>query len=214
MPGGRSFRRAPPSRDVGRKLVIVCEGKKTERGYFEEIRKSYRLPTLKVKVIHADVTDPLSIVRAAIEYRQARKNERAWAKEDTAWAVFDGDEHRDANPDRWNDAIQIARSNNIRLAVSNPCFELWYLLHYRSHTADVTRQRAFRLLKSHISDYEKAKTLWPSPLEPLTDEAIRRAKQLASRTETDELQPFTNPYTSVYELVESLLALDKEIRRR
>jgi len=214
MPGGRSFRRAPPSRDVGRKLVIVCEGKKTERGYFEEIRKSRRLPTLKVKVMHADATDPLSIVRAAIEYRQARKDERGWAKEDSAWAVFDGDEHRNANPDRWNDAIQIARSKDIRLAVSNPCFELWYLLHYRSHTADVTRQKAFRLLKSHISDYEKAKTLWPSPLEPLTNEAIRHAKQLASRAKTDELQLFTNPYTSVYELVESLLALDKETRHR
>ncbi|MFN2453274.1 MAG: RloB family protein [Pyrinomonadaceae bacterium] len=214
MPGGRSFRRPPPSRSVGRKLIIVCEGKKTERGYFEEIRKSRRLPTLRVYVVHPDATDPLSIVRAAIEYRQARKDERAWAKEDTAWAVFDGDEHREANPDRWNDAIQIARSKDIHLAVSNPCFELWYLLHYRSHTADITRQKAFHLLKSHISDYEKAKTLWPSPLESLTDEAIQRARQLASRAETDELQLFTNPYTSVYELVESLLALDKEVRHR
>ncbi len=213
MPVGRSFRRPPPFRDIGRKLIIVCEGKRTERGYFEEIRKSLRLPTLKVHVIHADATDPLSIVRAAIEYRQDRKDERAWAKEDTAWAVFDGDEHRDANPDRWNDAIQIAQSKDIRLAVSNPCFELWYLLHYRSHTAEVTRQKAFRLLKSHISDYEKAKTLWPSPLEPFTSEAIQRAKQLASRAAADELQPFPNPCTNVYELVESLLALDKETHR-
>ncbi len=198
----------------GESSYIVCEGKRTERGYFEEIRKSLRLPTVRVRVEHADATDPLSIVRAAIEYRQDRKDERAWTKEDTTWAVFDGDEHRDANPDRWNDAIQIAQSKDIRLAVSNPCFELWYLLHYRSYTAKVTRQKAFRLLKSHISDYEKAKTLWPSPLEPLTNEAIQRAKQLVSRVETNELQLFTNPYTSVYELVESLLALDKEVRHR
>lgn len=214
MPVGRSFRRPPPSRSIGRKLIIVCEGKKTERGYFEEIRKSLRLPTVRVRVEHADATDPLSIVRAAIEYRQTRKDERAWAKEDAAWAVFDGDEHREANPERWNDAVQIARSKDICLAVSNPCFELWYLLHYQSHTANVTRQRAFRLLKSHISDYEKSKTLWPSPLESLTNDAIQRAKQLVIRAAADELQPFPNPHTTVYELVESLLALAKETHLR
>src|SRR4051812_40644621 len=108
MSGGRYWRRPRRNRVVGRKVIIVCEGKKTEYGYFEEIRKSMRLPTLQVQVVHPDATDPLSIVRAAIHLRRARKSERAWDRQDRAWAVFDGDEHRDGNPANWNDAIQIA----------------------------------------------------------------------------------------------------------
>jgi hypothetical protein len=213
MAKGRLFQRHRPRRIVGRKIIIACEGKKTEYGYFEEIRKSMRLPTLRVFVVHPDATDPLSIVQAAIDYRQARKNERAWTTGDRAWAVFDGDEHRLENPANWNDAIQRAQSKEIHLAISNPCFEFWYLLHYREHAANLTRHEAQRLLRSHIADYEKANKLWPVPLEPLTTEAIRRAKQLARRAEADGLHLHHNPCSTVSELVESLLALAEETQR-
>lgn len=213
MAKGRLFQRHRPRRVVGRKIIIACEGKKTEYGYFEEIRKSMRLPTLRIFVVHPNATDPLSIVQAAIDYRQARKNEKAWTAGDSAWAVFDGDEHRLENPANWNDALQLAQSREIHLAISNPCFEFWYLLHYREHAAHLTRREAHRLLRTHIADYEKANKLWPVPLEPLTAAAIHRAKQLARRVETEGLQLHTNPCTNVSELVESLLALANEIRR-
>jgi hypothetical protein len=210
MARGRPFQRPRQRRTVGKKIIIVCEGKKTEYGYFEEIRKSMRLPTLRVFVVHPNATDPLSIVQAAIDYRQARKNEKAWTAGDRAWAVFDGDEHRLENPANWNKAIQLAQGRDIHLAISNPCFEFWYLLHYREHAAHLTRHDAARLLRNHIADYEKANKLWPVPLKPLTTEAIRRAKQLARRAEAAGLQVHCNPCTTVSELVESLLALAEE----
>jgi len=213
MARGRPFQRPRQRRTVGKKIIIACEGKKTEYGYFEEIRKSLRLPTLRITVVHPDATDPRSIVQAAIDYRQARRNEKAWMAGDQAWAVFDGDEHRLDNPANWNDALQLAQGKEIHLAISNPCFEFWYLLHYREHAAHLARQEARHLLRSHIADYEKADKLWPAPLQPLTAEAIRRAKQLARRAETDGLQRHTNPCTTVSELVENLLALAEEMRR-
>jgi hypothetical protein len=69
-----------------------------------------RLPTLQVLVVHPDATDPYSIVCKAVEYRKMRISEKAWSIEDSAWAVFDGDEHKDNNPANWNDAIQLACS--------------------------------------------------------------------------------------------------------
>ncbi len=213
MARGRPFQQSRQRRTVGKKIIIACEGKKTEYGYFEEIRKSMRLPTLRVFVVHPDATDPLSIVQAAIDYLQERKNEKAWTAGDRAWAVFDGDEHRLENPVNWNDALQLAQSKEIHLAISNPCFEFWYLLHYREHAAHLTRQAAQRLLRSHVAEYEKANKLWPVPLEPLTAEAIQRAKHLARRAEANGLELHTNPCTSVSELVESLLALATEIHR-
>ena len=45
---------------------------------------------------------------------------------DAVWCVFDVDEHPQIA-----DARQMARANGIELAISNPCFELWLLLHFR-----------------------------------------------------------------------------------
>jgi hypothetical protein len=103
-----AFQRPRSTRILGRKIIIACEGKKTEYGYFQEIRKSMRLPTLQIFVVHPDATDPRSIVRAAVEERRKRRADRSWMDKDEAWAVFDGDEHIISNPANWNDALQIA----------------------------------------------------------------------------------------------------------
>src|ERR1700759_2312486 len=103
--GRPRFKRPSARRRIGRKTIIVCEGKKTEYGYFEAIRRSMRLPTLQIEVVHPDATDPFSIVDAAIDLRQARIYEKTWTREDSAWAVFAGDEHKEANRDNWNRAI-------------------------------------------------------------------------------------------------------------
>jgi len=44
----------------------------------------------------------------------------------SVWCVFDVDDHP-----RVADARQMAADNGIELAISNPCFELWLLLHFR-----------------------------------------------------------------------------------
>ncbi len=120
----RSFKRERPTRDVGRKLIIVCEGEKTEYGYFEAIRQTMRLPTVKVRVVKPPGSDPLSVVRAALDERDMMKRELRWTRGDAAWAVFDGDEHIASNPSNWNDALQAADGNGINLAISNPCFRV------------------------------------------------------------------------------------------
>src|SRR5215218_5420439 len=155
MANVRSFCRRRPTRVVGRKIIIACEGEKTELEYFEAIRISLRLPTLKVHVIHPDGTDPRTIVLEAIAQRSIRERDKAWTTEDSSWAVYDGDEHQLINPNNWNDAIQLAASKNIKLAVSNPCFELWYVLHFQPQTANLSRQEALRVLRKHIPDYQK-----------------------------------------------------------
>ena len=203
----RSFQRRAATRDIGRKIIIACEGEKTEHGYFEAIRQSLRLSTVKVRVVKPPGSDPLSVVRAAIEGRDMIKMDHRWVKGDMAWAVFDGDEHIANNPTNWYEALQIADSQGIFLAVSNPCFEFWYLLHFQDQWADITRQKARDLLKKHLHNYEKADQLYPMPLEPLTLLAKQRAAELTVRATTNELPLHTNPCTGVWILVDSLIAL-------
>ncbi|MBM0742728.1 RloB domain-containing protein [Phormidium sp. CLA17] len=188
--------------------MIACEGSKTEPAYFEGIRKSLRLSTVQIKILPHLGTDPLRIVEAAIAGRQDMKVDKAWITGDRAWAVFDGDEHIANNPDNWRSALAKAKSQKIDLAITNPCFEFWYLIHFRDHLAQIDRIKTLALLKQHVSDYEKAACLYPEPLSLLTTQAIQRARKIAEQIQRDQLAPFSNPCCSeLPELVESLLKL-------
>jgi hypothetical protein len=172
-----------------------------------------RLPTVSVAVVHAGRTDPRGIVSAAIEERKGRKQEKSWSKGDAVWAVFDGDEHKDNNPGNWNDALQLADSNDINLAISNPSFELWYLLHFQDQLAKMNRQEVLVALTRHLPDYKKANRLWPTPLQPLTMAAIIRAARLAQRIDQDGLEKHANPCCGVGALVEFLLELEQAFKK-
>ena len=209
----RFLRRHHLSRIIGRKIIIACEGIKTEHGYFQAIRSSLRIPTLQVVVVRPDGTDPLTVVRRAVVEKNNHRRDRSWNKNDEAWAVFDGDEHRENNPTNWNNAIQLARANDIRLAVSNPCFELWYILHFQNCERCLARHDAQKLLRKYISDYTKGAVLWPEPLQTLTTSAIDRAKHLDSKYKRDNLDPYYNPSSGVWELVDALLAFRTKTHR-
>jgi len=202
----RDFRRRAPTRDVGQKVIIACEGT-TERRYFNDIRAARRLAALKVILVQRG-TDPRGVVRAAINEREEHRSERNWDAEiDTTWAVYDGDEHRANDPTNWHEALDLARGNSIRLAISNPSFEFWYLLHFHDQQAYLTREQALRLLKSHAPDYHKTTSMFPDPLQPLTRTAIERARALEARAIADSLPAHENPCTGVADLVELLLSL-------
>ncbi|HRP37910.1 MAG TPA: RloB domain-containing protein, partial [Candidatus Dojkabacteria bacterium] len=52
------------------RVLIVCEGD-TERLYFEEIRKEYRLQTTNIKVTNSDLgTNPRQVVEFALHLFQ------------------------------------------------------------------------------------------------------------------------------------------------
>ena len=88
----------------------------------------------------------------------------------------------------------------VNLAVSNPCFELWLLLHHtdcRSHCAgydDVVRR-----LKKHVPAYDKARLRFDDYAGRVFD-ATKRAKDLDPTGASHDL----NPSTSVWRLVEKI----------
>jgi hypothetical protein len=100
-----------------------------------------------------------------------------------------------------DEARQQARANGIKLAISNPCFELWALLHFQDQSADLSRQAARRQLKHHIPEYEKV-----LPFHRLAsgyEQAVERAKDLDHRCETAGC-PGGNPSTGVHALTERI----------
>lgn len=90
----RGIKRRQRGQTDGKRFLIACEGEKTEVRYFESIRRSLRLQSARIAVIKPDGTDPYSVVSAAMFMKKKAIDEQRWNPTlDTAWAVFDGDEH-------------------------------------------------------------------------------------------------------------------------
>ena len=202
-----SFQRQPHPRTIGVKFLIVCEGD-GEEAYFKAIRQDLSLPKERIVILNESGTDPRTIIQTVINYKEGLQKSRSWLAGDTAWAAFDGDEHRDNNPENWYQALALAQTKNINLALSNPSLELWYLLHYQDQEASIHRDKALEELRKHAPSYKKPQALYPGPpgAIPL---AIQRAARLAQRNEENG-QPFHhNPCSGIGLLVELLLQLRK-----
>ena len=104
-------------------------------------------------------------------------------------------------------------STQVEMILSDPCFELWLLLHFeftdrpytsvrggRSACADVIEQ-----LQRHIPEYRKNTTQYLKLVENRVGDALSNADQL-NRLST-EVQPRRTPYTNVSKLVARLLEL-------
>jgi hypothetical protein len=111
-----SSRRAP-FREPRKQILIVCGGTRTEPDYFEGLKRSRRNPAVQVKVVGKGI-DPEQLVAHAHRVR---------GDHDEVWCVVDTDEFDIAK------AVRVADKLKVRLAVSNPCFELWLLLHFDDH---------------------------------------------------------------------------------
>ncbi|MEA5579414.1 RloB family protein [Anabaena sp. UHCC 0451] len=205
----RNLERSQPSRKITQKILIACEGSKTEPIYFKSIRNELRLPTLEIIILpHQSKTDPGNIIERLIEERQQMKNDKRWTTNDTAWAVFDGDEHIEKSLANWQGAINRANSQKINLAITNPCFELWYLIHFQDHLAQISREKLLKLLNKYIPDYDKSMSLYPQLLKPLTEQAIQRAEKIAKQIKRDQLDEYSNPCCSdLPKLISNLLGL-------
>ena len=197
-------------REEGGRVIIVCEGSKTEKYYFEAIRRSLRRTSIQTAVYHPHSTNPGLIVDFAIRKRQEQRKETTWNdKLDSVWAVYDGVEHFRHNPTDWHKALDLAKNHNIQLAISNPSFELWYLLHFQDQTKWLERDEAYIQLKEkHIRTYEKGDILYPDPLKERTAIAIERARKLAKYAQENDLKLHNYLCTEgVANLVELLLSL-------
>lgn len=201
-----SFSRSRNPRKVGRKVIIVCEGD-TEEIYFEAIRRFKRLQTLKIRVVNPDFSDPENIVKLAVELRDEAKRLKNWLDKDEAWAIFDGDEHIANNIQNWNRAVILAAKETINLGISNPSFELWYLLHYQNQTGNIHRDKARRDLTKHLPAYDKTKDFYESHFRARTDQAETRAKKLLLNIQKNGLNTYSNPSTQIHLLVETLSKL-------
>jgi hypothetical protein len=196
----RSIRRRGPTREPKRRILIVCEGEETERGYFKDFQHEVRNPRVHVEV-SSETGEPLQVVRSAMRLKKKAEDEARGQRDenlrwDEVWGVVDVDEHASLG-----EARQLALKNDIDLAISNPCFELWALLHFQEQRAHIERDKAHSALRRHLPGYDKGLDF--PKLHPGYGGAVRRAQELDAEAQQQGALG-RNPTTGVYRLTESI----------
>ncbi len=105
-----------------RQILVFVEGERTEDEYFKFWWRRHRDKVL-VKIEERNGT-PMTLVKLAVVQKdQERRDERRGRGQahDEVWCVFDKDTHP-----HFDEAILHAKRHGISVAVSNPCFELWF----------------------------------------------------------------------------------------
>lgn len=187
-------RRKRNIRDVRKVIVILCNGK-TEKIYFNNYRT--RNQDIKLLVPPERHLDPEKLVK------YAKTQIIKWDFPEMIWCVCDVDQFTDSNI---QNAIKEG-GDKLILIISNPCFELWFLLHYVIHHGRLTTKDAITLLKRHIPQYKKDMDVY-SVISGSTNQAISRAKQLVQNHRSSNIElnsTQSNPSTQIYKIIEYLI---------
>jgi hypothetical protein len=188
-----------------KRILIVCEGEVTETTYFKDIGRRVRTH-LEIQAI-GPAGVPVTAVRKAVAIKKAseaaaKKEANAFLKYDEIWCAIDVDNHQNISQ-----ALDQARANGINVAISNPCFELWILLHFQDQRKHIDRVALKSLCKKHIPKYEKV-----PPCDLLHSKrqlALGRGKEL-EKWQSKMGRTRENPSTGVYRLVERIIGLTDE----
>ncbi len=196
-----------PSRLTPRpRILILCEGKCTEPEYFEDIRRHARSQLVDIEIDASSGTPKTLVERAAARKkasdRLARKRDDVTLLYDEVWCVFDVDEHP-----KLSEAKDQAQANGIHLAISNPCFELWLVLHFADQRAHIERHRLQRLCEEFMPGYGKSPPV--AALRDRYDEAVQRARELL-KWQFERGSATENPSTMVHQLTERIHELGRD----
>jgi hypothetical protein len=205
--GLTSRRKRPLDRSIPhlwdtRLVIIASEGEKTEKQYFES--DLFRNPRVQVKVL--ETKKGFSAPDYVLQRLKDFARETDLQPDDELWLVVDKDRWPEQNLKRVCSHAVRGRKQKARIAVSNPCFELWLFLHHADwDTPSPSSRQVEEELRRLLGNYNKS-NLDIERFQGRIEIAVSRAKQLdvAPSKRWPE-----NPGTHVYRLVEVIGALER-----
>ncbi len=180
-------------------ILVATEGdNKTEKTYLQEINRIIQ----DVSIVFADgnSTDPINMVEDTVRTADKRGFDTEYG--DKAFIVFDADFNKES---QIVEARKLANDNGFQLVISNPCFEVWLLLHFRySSKGYQSNDEVINEIKNRWPEYRKNIGSFQGILDR-TEMAVDNAKKLEAFH--DSVNPKTdaekrNPSTDVYKLID------------
>ena len=198
--------RAKETRVGKKRILIVCEGEKTEVEYFKGAVHVLGIDSSLVKICGNCGSDPMNIMKYAQKLCTDDKDY------DQVFCVFDRDTHKN-----FADAIsKITKKPKYHAITSTPCFELWFLLHFKYSDKPYTECRnnspCDNLIKDlkkcdpSLAGYEKNLKGLYKGLETRLPEAKKHAESLLKeqRSVKEGALHGSNPSTFVHQLINTL----------
>jgi hypothetical protein len=214
-----SLQRRAPNRQPKECVLIVCDAEATEPKYFRGLREKLGLRRfVDVKIVEKPATSPQDVVSYAIQRKKERYEQSVisnfMSEYDDVWCVLDVEVPRRPG---LQEAIRDADNEGVTVILSNPCFEFWYLLHFKKvgsrfqSAADVIRE-----LKKHVERYSKSDSSVIDKVFEHTDDAIKNAKKLIRERKYGEDLTTCNPSTHVHLVVSRLKKAyeDQPVKKR
>lgn len=191
--------RPQPFRDATL-FFIACAGDETEQLYFEELKNYIHSSRIQIIPIPPDEhkSDPANVVELAKQHIDSPNDEY--------WAVFDID-HNLQGPHIRNLTSALTTCNQctpiINVAISNPCFEVWLMMHVENHqlTSGVSHTQYENLARALFGTYNK------NNISSVPVSEYKRAMEEA-RQNRRGAHPWPDDFgTDIFKLLDKMLSL-------
>ena len=200
------LRRRPPSREPKRRFTVFCEGRNTEPAYFRGLQRTVADALIDLVIVPA-AGIPFTIAEQAVARARElgitgrTRRKRDWYEEkDEVWAVFD----RDVHP-RYDEAVILCEHHHVGVARSNPCFEVWLIL----HEFDYDRPDDHNAVQAHFCrlrpEYDPTGRKLPNCADLISRIGVaERRAELQLRRRDEEGAAFGRPSTTVFNLTRAI----------
>lgn len=205
-----------------RRVLIICEGEKTEPNYLRAMVTNLSLTTADVQVCGEGGSAPKSVVQFGINKLKSDPDF------ELIFFVFDRDNHAD-----YNDALilverlkkkNLYKEKKIEAITSVPCFEIWFLLHFERHIRPYEAGGGKSPCGNLISVLKKQPEFigygkgTGNHFEMLRGR-LKQAKKYSAHTfkqsrDSGEAKHHGNPTTLMHTLVDALEKVAEESRRK
>ena len=188
--------------EIRERILVYTEGQ-TERTYLKK-HLSRRQTGVQIKVNHLR-KGRLALIKKIIE--RCKKED---SKDKTSvWVVLDRDENPSNRDDKnqFEKVLATAKRNQISVACSNSCFEVWPLLHFQDIHKAMSNGELLTALSQYFEEYKKDGELVYKTLQEKGDynAACRRADKLLEKHKGESTKVAdANPSTTIHKLIKIL----------
>lgn len=210
-----SLKRRTHVAEPKRRFFVYCEGTETEPAYFHHLRECFENAQVEpigvggvARTVAHQAVDRAKDLR--LQRRRRGTRTPSYEESDQVWAVFDQDGHPNID-----EVLTMCRDNRVAVARSNPCFELWLILHFENYDKPATPRDVQTHLHVLCPEYHHDDCPSPSFARLMTglDAAEERAaRQLHLRDR--EQDPEGNPSSTMGNLTQAIRVAHEESKRR
>ena len=201
---GQRNRRRVHVRRSKKTLLVFCEGDTTEPEYLDALKREPSIreaASVQWQRNTIGVTPSVTLVRKAVEALESTES----AEIDEVWCLFDVESPR-PHPNL-REAMDLAKRSGVKVAVSNPCFELWLALHFQDYSRWLEASAAEKLRSRH--DGAAGKEVDGAVYMPRREDAAARARLLDEQhRKNGKAFPHDNPSSGMYLFLDTLATTD------